>query len=418
MESHSNRTTLFPIGEPAAAASAFKVVRIKLDTGPPRRFTGAALFAVVLAGWSVFLTRSPATGMGQDFTTMYVGALAWLGGHNPYSTSAPATIAAHLHIMQQGVINSPLLLLIDAPLTVLRPEQAFQIFTACQYALVALGGWSLTAGRPRTMKRLLVIALLACPATFLLGYYGQIGAIVFASTALGIRARRRQQWVALGICVACAAIKPQLGLCAAVPLLWGAPRKAWISAIAAGIALIAIMAVELSPAGLIAYVQALRAFDASPFVRTSSDALGLTSLYRGWLGSAWWPALTWAGAAIGAASALSLPRRHGWHPPEHALAMATYLGVLVLPYSHQYDAVAILPALYLARSAAPLTRGTRLLYHGGVAIMLVTPLMALSSHPYSYRLYPIGALACLIGLWIADRRAPCPHGQTVSGLES
>lgn len=376
-----------------------------IAAGTGFRFAVAALAAVVISSWMLLISRSLATGMGQDFTTMYVGALALLGGHDPYSTTAPAAIAARLHVMQQGVVNSPLVLLLDMPLTRLAPKAAFLASIAGQYALVAAGGWFLTATYSRSARMLVVLALLASPAAFMVAYYGQIGAIVFAAAAVGIWARQRRRWWLLGICVACAFIKPQLGVCVAAPLLWGVPRRAWISALATGALLVLAMVLELGTDGVGAYVHALRVFDAAPFARHNVDALGVTSLYRGWLAPSWWAVAAAATTILCASGILLVLKRYGTRPPEPALAMLSFIAVLALPYSHQYDSLAVLPALFLAQRARPAGPALRCLYDAGAAIMALTPLMALSSAQYTVRLFPLGALACLLSLYLGDRSA-------------
>jgi hypothetical protein len=358
----------------------------------------AGLVAIIVSWWGLFISRPLATGIGQDFTTMYVGALSWLQGSNPYSTTMPVVLAAHLHVMQQGVVNSPLLLLFDAPLTLLPPKVAYLVFAGTQYVLAVLGSCLLAVSFAPRKRLLVTLAIVASPAMFLVGYYGQIGAFVFFFAAAGLWARRTGRAGLLGLCVACAFIKPQLGLCAALPLLWGAPRRAWASALVGASLLIALMARMLSPRGLVAYIQVLSAFDRSRFVHDNVDGLGITSLYRGWASPVWSTLITGALTGLLLIGLILVVKRYRTHPPDHALAMATYIGVLLLPYSHQYDSIALFPSLFVARTYRPARPESRWLFVCGVALIAVTPLMALSSHPFSFRLLPLGLGACLVGL--------------------
>ncbi len=352
----------------------------------------------VVFWWSLYLTRPLSTGMGQDFTTMYVGALCWLQRGNPYTTQAPVFVAARLHVMQQGVVNSPLLLALDAPLTLLAPRAAFLAYVALQYLYIAAAAWLLA--RTFALKRpaLFTLAILASPATFLIGYYGQIGALVFLCVSLALWARTRRWDVLMGICLACALVKPQLGVCAALPLLWGASRRAWMAAALSCIALVGVMALMLGPAGLLGYVHVMQGFGSSAFARQNIDGLDASSLYKGWLAPALASHVPLLLASGLAALVVVMARRYGWRPPDHALVALTYCGVLLLPYSHQYDAIALIPALVLARDGMPRCGAPRLAYYLGCAIMLVTPLTALLTAQPPFRLFPLGLLLCLCAL--------------------
>jgi hypothetical protein len=79
--------------------------------------------------------------------------------------------------------------------------------------------------------RLLALAFTASPPAFLVGYYGQIGALVYGAAILAWWAHRRGHAATLGLAVVASCVKPQLGLFTVLPLLWGAPRRAWHEAV-------------------------------------------------------------------------------------------------------------------------------------------------------------------------------------------
>src|SRR5438477_4836978 len=86
------------------------------------------LIAVLVTELAILLTRSFTTGMGQDFTSLYVGALTWLHGYNPYTSHVPVQLAAALHVRWQGQLEQPLVLAAFAPLTALPPHAAFVVY--------------------------------------------------------------------------------------------------------------------------------------------------------------------------------------------------------------------------------------------------------------------------------------------------
>lgn len=271
---------------------------------------------------------------------------------------------------------------------------SFDVFV--QDALIAAGTLVLALTLNVRRPRLLTLAVVASPSTFLIGYFGQVAAFVYVASALAWWARYRGYNVSLGLCVAIACIKPQLGLCTALPLLWGynlmtrEGRRVWLGLLAGGVLLMAGTLFVEGVAGTAAYFQILHAFGGSNGVHGNVDGLGLSSLYQGWLSpplsSAIAPLTT---VALGIA-VVGVVMRSRSRPSPFAIAILTMLLTLLLPYSHQYDSIILLPALIVGARQVARGRLARTLRFVAVALVVVTPLTALSVIPIPFRLLPLG----------------------------
>jgi len=375
------------------------------DGGLLRLLAPGMLIALLISEWDILLTHPFSTGMGQDFTTLYVAARVWLQGLNPYTSQVPVQLAAALHVRYQGELEQPLLLPLVAPLTSLSPHVAYIVYALVQATIVG-GALLLWAGLNRRHPGLLVAACVASPSAFLVNYYGQAGALVFGIASLGWWARCRRHATLLGVCIAASLIKPQLGLCMALPLLWGAPRRAWLGALAGGVVFLAATVVVMTPPGFAAYLRVLHAFMGGvEYRRSAVDGLGASALYRGWLGA---PSLVAALACVSIVAVgsviLAIVARHRARPTLSSVALLVPLLVLLLPYSHQYDSIALLPALVITGQKAVRERRTRLLFWCAVALITVTPLMALNAHPFPFRLLPFGLIVWIVCGVIVESR--------------
>jgi len=357
----------------------------------------AALAALFLCEWVVLLTRSFGSGMGQDFTTLYVAALAWRHGVDPYASALPAHLAAALGVRWQGELELPALPALAAPLTLLPPRAAFLLYALLQQAL-ALAGVRLLV--PAGRRRMAALLALASAPTFLVCYYGQSGALAAAAVAAGWWARRHHRPALLGLCVGLALCKPQLGACVALPLLWGAPgtrgtrgtRETWrlLAGLAMGLGvLLALSLLVVGPTGLPSYLRLAHDFGASgqATAQAAADGLGLTALPRG---------LQLVALPLVVAAGLLVIRRGRRSPTEGDVAAVCTLLLLLLPYSHQYDSIALLPALGLAWQARP-GRGMALV----ALLVLSVPLAALLSAPLPFRPLPLALL-----LWVGLQVSP------------
>lgn len=372
------------------------MLRAPQQIGLVRLLVPGLLAALVATEWLILLGRSFTTGMGQDFTTFYVSALAWLHGQDPYTSGVPVQLAAALHVRYQDDLELPILLPLFAPLTVLSPHVAFILYVFVQDALIAAGTLVLALTLNMRRPRLLTLAVVASPSTFLIGYFGQVAAFVYVASALAWWARYRGYNVSLGLCVAIACIKPQLGLCTALPLLWGCSpatregQRVWLGLLAGGVLLmVGTLCVE-GVAGTVTYIKILHAFGGSNGVHGNVDGLGLSSLYQGWLSPSLSSAIApLATVALGIA-VMGVVMRGRARPSPFAVAILTILLTLLLPYSHQYDSIILLPALIVGARQVLRGRLARTLRFVAVALVVVTPLTALSVVPIPFRLLPLG----------------------------
>jgi len=358
------------------------------------------LIAALLSEWCIVLTRSFSTGMGQDSTTLYAGALAWLHGANPYSSDVPNQLAATLHIRYQGSLEQPLLLALYAPLTVSPPRVAYLACIGIQD--IMLGGGALLLARTvhSSRSRLLTLAVLSSPPAFLLAYYGQVGALVYGAAAAAWWARERGHSRLLGICIAASLLKPQLGLITVLPLLWGSSRRTWIALGTICIALLATTIVMMGPGGLSTYLHVLHAFTHTPeYRRSAEDGLAMTALYQGWL-SPWLADVLTHGIFIAVCVAvLALVARYRTLPSTAAVILLIALLVLVLPYSHQYDSIILLPALIVTGYSSQVHGVARPLYWLAIALVSITPLMAVAGASVPFRLLPLGVILWVVYAW-------------------
>ena len=246
-------------------------------------------------------------------------------------------------------MNTPLVVLSDAPLTLLPPHSAYIVFVLIQYGLAAFVAFILAKTFELKNTRLIITAVVASPAPFLVGFFGQIGAYVFLAFVIALWAGKKNYAMLTGVAIACTLIKPQLGICIAVALPWGAPWRTWLGFGLTGLALLGVTVIMLSPSGAIAYVHALQMFQHSNFATHSPDSLGLTSLYYGWASSAMSIFLKISLGIIMVVALVLLAIRYKYRPTSQACAAVIYILVLVTSYSHQYDAIALLPCLWMAR---------------------------------------------------------------------
>lgn len=336
--------------------------------------------------------------MGQDFSTMYCAALAWLHGASPYLSAAPRLLAARLHLPFIYVADTPATLLLYVPFTLLAARLGVLAFAAASGAAALLAGYLLTAGLAPGVRRTVALGLLASPALFLTYYTGQTGAFLTLAVGAAVWARSNGRDALLGTLVATAcAIKPQLGLCLALPLLWGRPRRAWISASIGGAAWLAVSVLILTPAGVVPYLARLRWFGGHAIAYDAYDGLGLASLYVSWLPAHLRP-LVALGVTLAVLVALSALAWHvRWRPRPRHIAALSVLATLALPYSHHYDLIALAPAVALAWRETR-TNVARGVLYAATALLVMAPLISLYAPTTPMRLAPLGLLLVLSAL--------------------
>ena len=380
----------------------------------------AVTIAMLVSGWEILLSGSLSSGLGQDFTHNYVAAWAIVHGYSAYTSNAPvAHYAASLHLPYCVAIELPVVELLCYPFLLFSVRVALVLYTALQYLFVVAGAVCMARTVDRSNRLLVVAAMVASPAAFLLGYYGQLGAGVFVFSAVGLWARFNRRWLILGFCIAAAIfVKPQLGMCAALPLAWGAPRPTWKAFAGTVAGFSALTGAILGPHGVLDYYQALRAFSTSPQVTANGEGLGISSLYRSWLPGQWTPGLTASLDIVIVTCICLLFYRYGRSPSNAAVALLTFSLVLLLPYSHQYDAIILFPAMFLAWTAVGKDGKAHAGLLVGYALIYVTPLMAISAYRFNFRLLALGLLLCVPALLRSGDTAPrcAVVPETVAGL--
>lgn len=363
-----------------AADTGVMIQRLYLRAPIGALLVPALLAALLVFEWLMLFMRPFSSGMGQDFTTLYLAALAWRHGADPYVPTVPMHLATVLGVRWQGELELPALLALASPLTLLSPRAAFLLYALLQQALICAGVRLLL---PAGQRRIVTLLALSAAPTFLVCYYGQSGALVAAAVAAAWWARRRGYPVVLGLCVGLALCKPQLGACVALPLLWAAPGPRWQRLAGLGVGLSVLLALSLvvvGPAGLLPYLRLAHTFGASAQAATEAavDGLGLAALPG---------AVRLVAVLLIAAAGIVLARR-GWSTPtELDIAAVCALLVFVLPYSHQYDSVALLPSLAVMRQARP-GWGMALV----TLLVLTTPLAAVLTVQLPFRPFPLALL--------------------------
>lgn len=336
--------------------------------------------------------------MGQDFSTMYCAALAWLHGASPYFSAAPRLLAARLHLPFIYVADTPATLLLYVPFTLLAARNGVLAFAAASCMAALLAGYLMTAGLAHAVRRTVALGLLASPALFLTYYTGQSGAFLALAVAAALWARLSGRDALAGALVATAcAIKPQLGLCVALPLLWGRPRRAWVSAAIGGAAWLALSVLILTPAGVLPYLARLRWFGGHAVAYDAYDGLGLASLYVSWLPPHLRPLVALGVTLVLVGAVITLVWRVRWRPRPRHIVAASVLATLALPYSHHYDLIALAPAVALAWRAAYKAMARTALC-AATALLVLAPLLSLDAPDTPIRLAPLGLLLVLSSL--------------------
>ena len=104
------------------------------------------------------------------------------------------------------------------------------------------------------------------------------------------------------------------------------------------------------------------------------------------------------------------------HPATSTITLLIPLLVLVLPYSHQYDSITLLPALAVTGHQPMPHLMARAHFWVFVFLVTVTPVLALSTVPIPFRLLPLGlVLRITFGFMVERRRR---HGDNYVRLSA
>ena len=157
------------------------------------------------------LTRMPGQWHRRDFSNYYESAWALRHGIDPYS-SFLSPVGAQLGLETGGLLHAsetPPFLLCFEPLTRLQPRVAFWLWSAINFAALAIAMYLLLANRPglstRTAWLLAGLILMSAPVNVNF-YWGQSQLIALALIAAAMRSMERKQDGAAGLLIAAAAL--------------------------------------------------------------------------------------------------------------------------------------------------------------------------------------------------------------------
>lgn len=288
-----------------------------------------------------------------------------------------------------------------APLGALPFSVAWFVFNAASISLFA---WAVR-GPARAIPGGIVFVL-AAPATLLTLVLGQNTILISALIVLMLSALHAGRWGLAGIAIGLLTIKPQFGLLIPVILLCAGMWRAILAAVLASMLVIALTLIEPGTAYWRAFFENIAASSGYLADGRYPDHIMIT----------WYRALTelgvprdaamWGQAAIGVLFAAAV----GWlwsrdRTSQDLKSAAFCLAVpLVTPYALYYDLMlAVLGALYLARSGMGSTLGGRLL----MLMLWLSPILGglLLQEPgftFSAPLMTIAFLACIVRACKAD----------------
>jgi hypothetical protein len=157
------------------------------------------------------LTRMPGQWHRRDFSNYYESAWALRHGIDPYSMNL-TPIGTQLSLETNWLVHAsetPPFLLCFEPLTRLRPQLAFWIWTAINFSTLAIAMYLLLADRRgltgRTAWLLAGLMLMSAPVN-LNFYWGQSQLIILALMVAAMRSMERDRDGAAGLLIAAAAL--------------------------------------------------------------------------------------------------------------------------------------------------------------------------------------------------------------------
>jgi hypothetical protein len=306
---------------------------------------------------------------GQDFRAFFAAATVAAQGGDPYDWTALSrteqalyNAPAHIVAGDPGYYDflpypeGPWLALALEPLTSLRWQTVYPIFSGLMLLAIAIGSWLILArlGWPLNRRRIAVAVATLSPIAFFNIFQGQVSALVFLGFAAAWYLAWRGLPLAGGLALTLVWIKPNLGV--ALPLVVAlleppAARRLLISfaagsALAFGAAALALPGVLIHwPAEILTHWRAVQG--------PQPDIASIHSFYypalNGPLKSIALGVVVLAGCAY-AAWALRRVRA----PLARGLTLLL-LWFVLLPYVHSFDALLLLPVM--AFLLAPDQRG-------------------------------------------------------------
>lgn len=291
--------------------------------------------------------------MGLDFLPLWTaGRMAWSDPGQVYDFAAVThaqtwLLPAHFTSLRPYAYP-PSALLVFAPLGLMSFWMALGVWLAVSLGVFLYGGAELGLERPRLSLALMALS----PAVVLAVLVGQTVLLVTGLGVLAVvwlRARPRWAGVLLGIA---AAIKPQVLLLTPIALLAGGALE---TAVAAGLTLLAAVAVSAAAFGVQSWVAWLGALE--PFQRVVEETPHLTwgviTPYAVAHELGLPPAGSMALRAVCAIFAVFLVWRAWARPASSERRIAALLGgcLLVTPYAMHYDGSVVVPVAVCAAAS-------------------------------------------------------------------
>ena len=296
----------------------------------------------------------------SDFTSTYVGATLWSGGHHSDLYDQSLQAQKHAQLIAPDTegnlpfVNPPTAAVIAAPLTSLGLTSAYRVWSLLQGALLVVAAaiaWRATPKpRPAIEVALLALAMPATLAMLLLGQWDGLSALGLAGAYALIRSER-ERWAGALLAITLLAAKPHLAIGIAAFALGWRDRKVLLGAALGAVAIAAVSLIAVGPAGINGWISIER-YDASRWALASF--LGA----NGWLAS--WGVSSVASQIFGAVvdcGALALAVWLGQNLRRGGSLELTFCGAVILslvasPHLLSQDLALLVPCVIWAFSWA------------------------------------------------------------------
>jgi len=301
----------------------------------------------------VMLARaSPAR--GEDFKT-FLAAASLLGHHNPYDLTAllqrqqqlfGTKVSANNWAAKNPFVAGPSLLLLLHPLTTLPWRMAFVLWDGV--LLLGIGAAIAQGSRAGTRPWLFPLVALASPVVFINLLLGQVDGVLLLALATAFALQDRHHFIASGALLSLGLIKPQIMAGAVFLLAFRAIDARALRRYSAGFlsasGITVLLALRFGGENLLSqWLRALLGFGAN----VAPVQVNISSLSVFYIAPA--PhaltLLTLLGAGVWSTGVIVAWLRNGRSSGARWFALGMTSWLLVTPYAHPHDDVALLPAL-------------------------------------------------------------------------
>lgn len=340
----------------------------------------------------------------RGFSNMWAAGSAAMDGRVDLLFDQPAYAAWVRSLFGQGMPEQmwgypPHALLLAVPAAALPLGAAYVAWLVLTHA----GLWA--ALRSAGLAPAIAAAALLSPAVLEDILSGQNGAITGALLVAGLLLAPSRPWIA-GIMFGLLTIKPQMGALLPFALLASRNWRAVAAAAATTAALVAASSIAFGAEAWIRFFVDTRVFMSEVLARPWSDSpsqRNFASPFFGFRALGAPDALAWALQGVVSAATVGLVWS-AWQKPRAdpglRLALTAALGVLAVPYSHNYDLVAfatggaVLGARFLERGARPIEWAALGLAWSWPGVMILVPGVA----------PPVAAASIAAVAWMSWRR--------------